>query len=269
MLPRFLLLVLLHITALTAARAVAIVNPGFESNPLTNPNPGEFDNFIVAVGQGQPLASVPGWTFTAMQLDGFTSYGGVSDLGNANHGPDGLIDNNIAWLFINEGRRTASVSVTQILAETLQPNTRYTLTLRVAQSARAEGNPALDNPLFPTLGNGVSTGDVFARVYAGASGSTIPGFRSALSSVSEPADNAWVNWTLVWETGASEPLAGTALGIELFNRADTQALGVPVEVFFDDIALSAVIVPEPGTATMLLLASAGAVSLRRGRANRI
>jgi hypothetical protein len=248
-----------------AARAVVIVNPGFEGNLLSNPNPGESDNFIVAVGEGQALTAVPGWNFLATQLDTFTSYGGVSDLGIANHGPEGLLDNNIAWLFINSGRRTGSVSVTQTLGETLQPNTRYTLMLRVAQSAHAEGNPTLPDPPFPNLGDGVSTGDVFARLYLGSTNTAMPGFQLALSSVAVPANHEWVNWTLVWETGASESMAGMPIGIELFNRADTRSPNLPVEVFFDDIALTAAAVPEPRVALLLV---AGALLPQRRRTTR-
>jgi len=261
---RILLLSSLFLAFNTAVRAVMIVNPGFESNILTNPSPGESDHFIVAVGQDAMITQVPGWTFSAVQQDTYTSYGGVSDLGTANHGSEGLLDNNIAWLFINQGRRTGSVSVTQVLAETLQPNTRYTLTLRVAQSAHAEGNPALANPLFPTLGDGVSTGDVFARLFVGSVGTAMPGFLSGLSSVSVPADDTWVTWTLVWETGAAESLAGTALGIELFNRADTRASNLPSEVFFDDLVLTAVAVPEADVAGLMALGST-VLGLRRKR----
>jgi|GEM_PF-6930320 len=259
-----LLLSLVFLAATTAAQAAMIVNPGFESNLLANPNPSEFDNFIVAVGQEAVITQVPGWTFSAVQQDSYTSYGGVSDLATANHGPEGSIDNNIAWLFINQGRRTASVSATQLLGETLQANTRYTLTLRVAQSARAEGNPALANPTFPVLGDGVTIGDVFARLFVGSTGTAMPGFQALQSSISVPADNTWVNWTLVWETGSAEALAGTTLGIELFNRADTQATNLPAEVFFDDLMLTAVAVPEPG-ASWLGVCAAALLGRRRRR----
>lgn len=259
------LVVLALAAALPAfADSVSITNPGFEANLLTNPEPGQFDNFIVAAGEGATITAVPGWTFHATQINTFTSYGGVSDLAVANHGPEGAIDNNIAWFFINEGRQTGSISARQTLAASLQNNTRYTLTLRVAQSAHAEGNPALDNPIFPTLGNGVNTGNVFARLWVNSVSTPMPGFLAGASSVSIPGDDQWVNWTLVWETGAADALAGGTLGIELFNQANTQALSVPVEVFFDDVALTTAAVPEPSSA-MLLAAVAWWPALRRRR----
>lgn len=246
------------------ADSISITNPGFESNVLANPGPGQFDNFIVAAGEGSTITAVPGWAFTATQINTFTSYGGVSDLAAANHAPEGAIDNNIAWLFINEGRQTGSVSARQTLAASLQNNTRYTLTLRVAQSAHAEGNPALDNPIFPTLGNGVNTGEVFARLWVNSASTAMPGFLAGASSVSVPGDDTWVNWTLVWETGANESLAGGILGIELYNQANTQSLSVPVEVFFDDVALTTSVVPEP-SAAMLFAAGVVWPALRRRR----
>ena len=251
-----------------SAAVVPILNPGFEANLLANPNPGQIDNFIVAAGQGATITAVPNWTFTASQQDSFTSYGGVSDLAIANHAPEGALDNNIAWLFIGEGKRLGSMSVRQTLAATLQENTRYTLTLRVAQSARAEGNPALDNPVFPNLGNGVSTGDVFARLWVNSPGTAMPGFLALASSVSVPADNTWVDWTLVWETGASEALEGGTLGIELYNQANTQALSAPVEVFFDEVALDATTVPEPASGALVVGSAGTFLASRRNRSRR-
>ncbi len=256
---------LLILLSTASAVPIPITNPGFESNVLPNPSPGANDNFITAVGEGSVITTVPGWNFSATQVNSFTCYGGVSDLGIGNHAPDGLIDNNIAWLFINEGRQTGTISVEQLLSATLQNNTRYTLTARVAQAAHSEGNPALDNPVFPALGNGVSTGDVFARLYLGTPATPMPGFLSGLSFVSVPADDTWVNWTLVWETAAAESLAGATLGIQLFNRANTSSLTVPVEVFFDDIALNAVAVPESGSLALVGFASVCALAMRPKR----
>ncbi len=244
--------------------AVLITNPGFESNILANPGAGQNDNFITAVGQGVSVTSVPGWTFSTTQTSSFSSYAGVSDLAVGNHVPEGALDNNVAWFFIQEGKQTATLSANQTLGEALQNNTRYTLTARVAQSAHAEGNPAFKNPIFPTLGNGVDTGDVFARLWVNNSSTPMPGHIVAASSVSAPGDNLWVNWTLVWETGASEPLVGGTLGIELFSRANTVGYLNPVEVFFDDIALNTAAAPEPSRA-VLMLAGIALICARRSR----
>lgn len=250
--------------SLTDAAPIAIVNAGFESNLLSNPPMGQPDNFIVAAGEGATITAVPGWTFVATQIDTFTSYGGVSDLGVFNHSLEGPLDNNIAWLFINQGRRTGAMSVFQTLGDTLQNNTRYTLTLRVAQSAHAEGNQSLPDPNFPALGDGVSTGDVFARMRVGSTATAMPGFLPGESTVSIPPNNEWVNWTLSWQTGPNESLAGAPLVIELFNRANTQGSPLPVEVFFDDVTLSAVAVPEPSVSA--LAAALGVLlGLRRQR----
>jgi hypothetical protein len=246
------------------AAPITILNPGFEGNILANPGVGQKDNFIVTAGENITPVAVPNWTFGYTQMTTFSAYAGVSDLAVGNHASEGAIDNNIAWFFIQENKQLATIFARQTLSATLANNTRYTLTVRVAQSAHAEGDPLLDNPIFPTLGNGVSTGDVFARLWVNNPTTAMPGFLAAASIVSVPADDTWANWTLVWETGANEGLAGGTLGIELFNRANTIGQTLPVEVFFDDLALQAVAVPEPTTLGLFLVGSClGCVHYRR------
>ncbi|MGC4003913.1 MAG: PEP-CTERM sorting domain-containing protein [Pirellulales bacterium] len=95
----------------------------------------------------------------------------------------------------------------------------------------------------------------------------MPGHLVASSTFVAPNDDQWVDWTLVWETGANEPLAGGTLGIELFARAATTANNLPAEVFFDDLTLDVVstaAVPEPSTFVgIFLCVGAIAVRLRR------
>ena len=67
----------------------------------------------------------------------------------------------------------------------------------------------------------------------------------------------------MWETGAAEPLAGQALTIELLNRGATAPGSLPIEVFFDDVALTADPVPEPSTLALLALGAALGLLRRR------
>jgi hypothetical protein len=145
------------------------------------------------------------------------------------------------------------MSVSQQLAGSfLENNTRYTLSLRVAQARREEGVESKPNPVFPALGDGVTTGDVFARLRVGSLATPMPGFQLGASSVSAAADDEWVNWTLTWQTGDAEPLAGQALFVQLFHQGTRPVGGLPAEVFFDDIAITAV--PEPSAMASAALA---------------
>lgn len=260
----FIALLLGGFPGLTHAIPLTINNPGFEANILANPAASGPDNFIGAAGQGVPHDSVPGWTFAAgSDPDSFTAYGGVSDLAVPNHATEGLLDNNIAWLFIRPTGVFGSMSVSQQLAGSLlENNTLYTLTLRVAQAAHEEGKPTLPNPVFPTLGDGVSTGNVFARLRVGSLATPMPGFLPAASIVSTVADDQWVDWTLKWQTGAAEPLAGQPLFVQLLHQGTRPTGGLAAEVFFDDLAITAV--PEPAVTHAALVGTA-LVALRRWR----
>jgi hypothetical protein len=253
--------------SIVSAAPVAINNAGFETNVLSNPSPSGPDNFIGAAGQGTTPTAVPGWTFTAgSNPDSFTAYGGVSDLAVPNHATEGLLDNNIAWLFIRPTGVFGSMSVSQQLAGiSLENNTRYTLSIRVAQARREEGIESKPNPVFPALGDGVSTGNVFARLMVSGLATAMPGFLPALSVVSAPADNEWVTWTLNWQTGASESLAGQALSVQLLHQGTQAVGGLPAEVFFDDVAVTATAVPEPTTFVNLVFGMSLLWSQRRRR----
>lgn len=247
------------------AATLVVNNPGFEANVLANPPASGPDNFLGAAGQGTTPTAVPGWTFAAASNpDSFTAYGGVSDLATPNHAPEGLLDNNIAWLFLRPTGVAGSMSVSQQLAGSLlDNNTLYTLSLRVAQARREEGLESKPNPVFPTLGDGVSTGEVFARLRVGDLATPMPGFQPALSSVSTVADNEWVTWTLNWQTGAAEALAGQPLFVQLLHQGTRPTGGLPAEVFFDDVAVTAV--PEPGVLTSAALAALVLAARRRRR----
>lgn len=222
-------------TVLGQEKKIAIRDGDFEATRLANPAEGAGDNFIICAGDNAPIKPAAAWTFVGSAPPKSNAfYAGISDLGVHNHGPEGRRENNILWLYIPENRPKASLSVTQQLTAAVQPKTKYTLKVKVAQSAHAEGKANMPNPDFPKLGDGVSTGDVFARLRVGTVATEMPGYVS--SEVSEPPDNEWVTWTIVWQTAATEPLAGKKLVLEFFSTAEKHPR--PVEVFFDDVELT-------------------------------
>lgn len=181
-----------------------------------------------------------------------------------NHATEGLLDNNIAWLFLRATGVPASMSVSQQLAGgSLENNTLYTLSVRVAQARREEGVESKPNPVFPFLGDGVSSGDVFARLRVGSLATPMPGFQPATSSVSTVSDNEWVTWTLRWQTGAAEALVGQTLFVQLFHQGTRPTGGLPAEVFFDDVSVTSV--PEPTAITSVTVTLALFASRRRSR----
>jgi hypothetical protein len=154
----------------------------------------------------------------------------------------------------NTAYTARSSSVRQTLGVTLENNFRYTLTLDVGNNDAFGGGVFF----FPTLGDGVSTGNVFARLLANGGGSAMPGFLPGSSTVSIPAPGAFTPWTLVWQTGPSEPLAGTTLVVDLSVGGGDGT--TPIEAFFDNVSLTSV--PEPSS-VVLLLACGGMLLARR------
>jgi hypothetical protein len=160
-------------------------------------------------------------------------------------------DNNTVVLY------TANASLRQTLSVNLENLKTYTLTIQAgADSSMTGPNPTYP---FPALGNGVSTGNVLARLMANAGASAMPGFVPGMSSVSTPTLGNFTNWTLVWQTGASEPLAGTALVVDL--RILTGLPGNNESAYFDNVALTVGPIPEPSAA--ILVVAGGALLLRR------
>lgn len=221
-----------------SAVPLTISNPGFEDDTFLT-NRGQLDYFYQSVSSLDALRTIPGWTSLRNPATGNGPFGGISDLGEENGPGQGSIENNIAWLLINNNF-VANLSFVQTLSATIQTNTRYTLTLQAGEPGSfGNGQPRL----FPVLGNAVTTGDVFARLRAGTTATPFPGFVSSL--VPPPPDGRFTNWTLIWETGPSEPLAGQPIVIELFNQRTT-GTGNQREVFYDDIAIDASPVLPPG-----------------------
>src|SRR5262249_8899544 len=114
--------------------------------------------------------------------------------------------NNIGYLQINQ---PGTVSLSQVLTDTLQNNTTYTLSVG--------------------LGDRIFT-PVFGCTIQLLAGSTV------LNSIGCPAiaNNSSGSQTLIYNSGSSNALAGQTLSIVL---ASTNAGGALQEVFFDSVSL--------------------------------
>jgi hypothetical protein len=169
------------------------------------------------------------------------------------------VDNN--WLYQGTTASSASNSAKQNLSTPLADNTKYVLSVMTGFDTSTSYG-------YPAVGNGVSTGNVFARLLVdtsiaqdGSSLVAMPGFVAGLSSTPAPASHgSIVNWTLTWQTGPGEALAGDAIWVQLAMNASV----ANDEVYWDNVSL-VTSVPEP-SAALLVSAILGATLLRRRRA---
>jgi len=142
----------------------------------------------------------------------------------------------------------------QTLAASLAANTRYELSVGI-------GNIASGN----SLGFGFFNLDGFPgyRVDLLAGGEVIASDNNTLAG-SIPEGEFRLS-TVTFTTGASDPRLGEALGIRLVNLnvLDPAFPTADLEVDFDDVQLSAVVVPLPAMAPVMALLVAGAVAVRR------
>ncbi|MDX6767348.1 MAG: PEP-CTERM sorting domain-containing protein [Candidatus Methylacidiphilales bacterium] len=157
----------------------------------------------------------------------------------------------VAILF-NSGSKAAGVyGYQQTLTDTLQANTQYSLTVRVGNitSGTSQNNTFYNLSNFPGY-----------RVDLLAAGSVIASDNNSLSI----AEGAWALSTVTFTTGVSVT-PSQALGIRLTSLNATNAAGVDNEVDFDDVQLTAVAVPEPGSFGLLGLGVLGLACWRRLR----
>jgi hypothetical protein len=102
----------------------------------------------------------------------------------------------------------------------------------------------------------VTGGNVFARLLANGGASAMPGFTSSNATV--PTPGQFTTWTMTWLTGASEPLAGSAIVVDLSVGGGDGSTSI--EAFFDNVVVTTA-VPEP--AGVSLMAFGAIVVLRR------
>lgn len=232
----------LSVVSSSAVRAASllILNPSFET-PVT----------------------APGTFVTDAAPSGWSTYGNIHFFGRAvgvlnpasttlylDPAPQGA---NVGVVFLLDAGPAVESGLVQTLADTLQTETRYVLTVAVGNIANDANPPhnSFDFAGFPGY-----------RVDLLAGGTVIASDDNTLL----PGEGRFLTSTVEISIGASHALAGQALGIRLVNLDGAEG----IEVNFDDVRLEATPVPEPAGAASLfgLVALAGAVvaRARTGRA---
>ena len=133
----------------------------------------------------------------------------------------------------------------QPLAETLMPNTLYTLSVAVAMSTT-------------DAANGFGNGGALIELYADSGSTLLAGVTTPIIS----GDGVWTTFTVNYMSPASSPAIGSPLLIRL--RANGNGINF-TSLAFDNVQLNATAVPEPGTALMASLAVASLALFRPRR----
>ncbi|MFH1496320.1 MAG: PEP-CTERM sorting domain-containing protein [Verrucomicrobiota bacterium] len=255
---RHLLTLTLGLGALTltaTAADITIVNPGFEDvSGETQQN--EFT-----------FGALPGWSLydpenITSDGDGPTYY--VGTLQPQILGEDEVYQNFPAGA--PEGTRVAiafnfdgsgddgEYGLQQILSATLQANTRYTLSALIGNiaSGQSVASGYFDLDGFPGY-----------RVDLMAGGTVLASDNNSLAgSITE---GTFALSSTVYDSPSFGALIGQQLAIRLVNL--NQTAGVPegsdLEVDFDDISLTAVAIPEPASAALLLAGTAALLATTR------
>ncbi|MGB6220363.1 hypothetical protein [Haloferula sp.] len=217
--PRLAVLLFLPATGDHAeGQPVSVANSGFEQPALAD---------------GVFVTSQPGWTggyYDPLQpgvwIDQALS---ASDTGVWN--PD-AVDGFTAGAFAGENTgyalstRNEDVGLAQVMNETLAPNTRYELRVRVGNSFYNESD---------------LTAAARLELLAG-------GILLAAKSRSSPSAGAWAEHQLVYHSGSSPGQLGEAMEIRLIATAFSDGLGRSgYEVDFDEVSLEATPSPDPRT----------------------
>jgi len=225
-----------------AASPVTILNPSFESGNLTQAGNGVFSQLIAGSTIFAAGGTLPDWV-AATSTIASTAGGFFPSPGGFNWSSPWWDGNNVGYVQIGAA---GTVSLSQVLSATLQDDTVYTLSALIG---RRSFTPRLAYSL---------------ELWAG---TTQLGAASNLAL----ANDSFGSDSLVYSSGANNPLSGQALMIVLSSAGLN---GSFTEAFFDQIALDAVTtgqgpdhggeVPEPAS-LLLSAAGLGALIVRRGR----
>jgi hypothetical protein len=209
--------------AVSSAQAASIF---IQNHSFEDPNAGN-GIFIVSDSSGPP-----GWNIHGPTGAGTRFFGVLNPSGTTLYTepvPDG---DNVGVVFLSTPG-VAAGGLEQILADTLQLNTQYTLRVDVGNIANDPNPPhnAFNFSGFPGY-----------RIELLA-GSTIVASDHNTLTISE---GAFETSTILFSTGSFHPNENQALGIRLMNLN-----GGGIEVNFDNVRLDAIAVPEPSTVALL------------------
>ena len=232
-------------TITLAILAVAASNP-LVAAPITVVNPGF--NGVYSDSGLTTLVTASGFASTSSLTSPTTSFGFSSNnvyvSGWTSNAPGNTYTGGVQWNgtyvsaptygFLNGNGRTMS----QTLGGNTLAEGTYTLTLSVGKYQ--------DPIVF----------DLTASLLAGST-ALIP----SSSSTPTPTSGTLLPWTYTFNVTSSHPLIGQTLGLQLeIPNSLNNGAGA-----FDDVGLDFVVIPEPSTVAMLLMATTGALLVFRRR----
>ena len=228
----------LALPGVAGAAALVVANPGFEATPTPN---GTF------LGNGTTGPVGWGWTVSNTGPTNGNRFFGVWDpTGTPSYIPARPAGENVGVIFLDDVLGLEA-RLQQVLADTLQLSTQYTLTVEVGNFRPSPGGDPWNFTGFP--GYRV---DLLA-------GSTV---LASDNNTMAPAEGVFLTSTVTFTTGLAHANAGQPLAIRLVNL---NGPGAGVEVNFDNVSLNAEIVPEPsGLALLAVGALLGLGARRRG-----
>jgi len=212
---------------------ITVVNPGFEDISGESP----FNEFTFGPLNGWALYDPDAVTDGG---DGPTYYIGTLTPVVPEFFPSGAPEGQrvgIAFNYFGSGDG-GEYGMVQTLGDTLQPNTKYTLSVEIGNIASgfSVSNDFFDLDGFPGYRVDLLAGGVVIAQDNNSLGGLIPEGEFATS-------------TIEFTTGAAHAQLGQALGIRLVNLNEIDPLFTEsdLEVDFDNVQLDASAVPEPAT----------------------